>query len=162
MKPKVLWIEDGAANEAAEMAIPVYRSRKYELVIALSATEGMNDIVRSDAPFDAIIVDIRLDSGNDSQWISLHKRAGKEKLYSRLGLVMLCSLLPRLSEETDETDRIKTYSVDDIPQWVTADRFGVLSVERWDELRDHLMAVGFRKADTSTRPLIFRQPRYWV
>src|ERR1051325_6517932 len=122
MKHAVLWVEDGAYAEMAYMSSPLHVSGRYDLVIALSATEGLQQLTRADKQFDAIIVDIRLPPGNDEEFLRLYRQRGESRVASRLGL----SLLNRV---------LKNGASEGVPEWHRrAEKFGVFTVEGRDEL----------------------------
>ena len=118
MKTKFLWIEDNARTDLKHLLAPVYMSGKYDPVIAPTVSEGIYRMRH--AEFPAVIVDIRLLPGNDSDWETLYTKLGSEKGSARLGLHLLYSLFgPR-------PDDVK---IEDMPKWIEPKRFGVLTVE---------------------------------
>lgn len=125
---RVLWIEDGAYSEARKYAPPVRTDPRYSLDIVLTATEGMAAIF--EAQYDVVIVDIRLEPGSDPDWRSEHRRqrAGGEP--ARLGLTLLENLFGEGAQEK--------------PDWVTADRFGVLSIEQETQIKPALDGLGVK------------------
>lgn len=131
MKRNVLWIEDGAHGEMSELAGPFNTRVNYHLVIAVDASEGISYIMQ--AEFDAVIVDIRLPPGDDEAWIDIHNSFGENQNASRLGLLVLRSLLkPRESEVKHKH----------VPPWVRAELFGVLTVENQSEVEGDLRRLG--------------------
>jgi hypothetical protein len=123
----VLWVEDGAFVEFTNLCSPVYTSGKYDLEVAVSATEAIKLI--KEGEFDAVVVDIRIIPGNDNKWISLYNQYQKNKRQARLGLHLLRSLL---------TPEKATVDVGGVPEWLGSSRFGVLTVETEAELRNDL------------------------
>jgi hypothetical protein len=140
MKHKVLWIEDGALGDLPDLAGVVVVEGSYELIIALDATEGIECIMQNE--FEAVIVDIRLPPGDDLQWRQIYNHPNKNKNASRLGLLVLRSLLkPEKSE----------VKIKDIPKWVNADRFGVLTVESQREVQKDLDELDIKIYRQKTR-----------
>jgi hypothetical protein len=89
MKHKVLWIEDGAFTELQYMSSPIYVSGEYDLVIALDATEGYQQLIQKEKKFQTIIVDVRLPPGADEKFINIYGGKGESKIAARLGLALL-------------------------------------------------------------------------
>ena len=118
MKTKFLWIEDNARNDLKYLLGPIYMSGKYDPVVAPTVAEGIYRMKQLE--FAAVIVDIRLLPGNDSDWESLYLKLGNEKGTSRLGLCLLYSLF---------NPRIDDVKIDGKPEWIKPERFGVLTVE---------------------------------
>lgn len=130
MKHKVLWIEDGAFAEMKIMSSPIYVSAKYDLVIAIDATEGLKYLRQSDKQFETIIVDIRLPPGNEQAFLQLFKEKGESRPAARLGLALLKRVL-------------KNGKNDDIPRVHREPRrFGVFTVEGYGELKTDLQELG--------------------
>ena len=115
MRKKVLWVEDSAYDEISFLATPVHLTGEFDLQVALSATDALERLQRTE--YDAIIVDIRIPPGPDKRWIKLYD--GSEK-GSRLGLVLLQIVLgkgvPDWGLELPDAIRDRR-------------RYGVLSVE---------------------------------
>ncbi|TKJ41160.1 hypothetical protein CEE37_05695 [candidate division LCP-89 bacterium B3_LCP] len=133
MKPGVLWIEDGAKARLADFVAAINVKGAYDLGITLNASDGINRILEH--PFEAIVVDIRIPPGKNSDWEDLYSEEGSEKVAARLGLHLLYSLL-------DPTKaRVK---IPKIPPWVTANRFGILTVESKKELEDDLKYLNIK------------------
>jgi len=129
-KKRVLWIEDSAYNENTILAAPVHLTGKYDLSVALSASEGTNALRKT--IFDAVIVDIRIPPGNDKRWIDIYYELGRSNMAARLGLKLLEVLLstpPRWPEQFPDSAHDRS-------------RYGVLSVESGIELKDDLARVG--------------------
>ena len=133
MKPKVLWIEDGALIEASQFVGPVYTSGKYDLTIALDISEGVRQLMNSE--FDAIIVDIRIPPGDDKKWIKFYSQSAFNKIQARLGRLLLYSLLIPSEAKVP---------IENIPQWIEPNKFGVLTVESRDELEADLEKLGIK------------------
>lgn len=118
MKTKFLWIEDNARTDLKYLLGPIYMSGKYDPVVAPTVAEGVYQMKQME--FAAVIVDIRLLPGNDSDWESLYLKLGSEKGTSRLGLCLLYSLFgPRMDD----------LKIEGKPLWIKPERFGVLTVE---------------------------------
>lgn len=126
MKKKILWIEDGAFVELQSLTGPVYASGRYDLVMALNASEGIRQIMKN--TFEAVVVDIRIPPGDDKEWINIYFQAEKNKITARLGLEVLYSLL--------RPDIAKVKLKKPIPAWVSPQRFGLLTVETKKEEKE--------------------------
>jgi hypothetical protein len=118
MKIKFLWIEDNARTDLKYLLGPVYMSGKYDPVVAPTVAEGVYRMNHTE--FAAVIVDIRLLPGNDSDWESLYLKMGNEKGTSRLGLCLLYSLFG---------PRVDDVKIERKPEWIKSELFGVLTVE---------------------------------
>lgn len=118
MKTKFLWIEDNARTDLKYLLGPIYMSGKYDPVVAPTVAEGVFRMKQME--FAAVIVDIRLLPGNDSDWESHYLKLGNEKGTSRLGLCLLYSLFG---------PRIDDLKIESKPEWIRPERFGVLTVE---------------------------------
>lgn len=127
MKQRVLWIEDSALDQNASLAGPVHLSGRYDLTIALTATEGFDALSRSE--FDAVIVDIRIPPGDDRRWVDMYYRSFLSSKAARLGLRLLDTVLTGPNTLWPET----------LPASAREPaHYGVLTVEGIDELRDDL------------------------
>jgi hypothetical protein len=132
---KVLWIEDAASMDLADLSGPVIMCGKYDLDTALDATEAGEKIARSE--YDAVVVDIRIPPGWDQAWVDYYAGRHSNKTAARLGLQLLHSLLaPERAQVRIERNRI--------PSWVTPTKIGILSVETRKELEDDLRVLGVR------------------
>ena len=127
-KHRVLWIEDGARYDLADMAAPVYMDGKYDLIIAEDASSGIDYLLGN--VFDVIIVDIRIPPGGDKKWIKLHQNSSADKISGRLGLELLRTILGHQDAKIILGDRR--------PTWITPNRIGILTVENERELDVHL------------------------
>ncbi|GAB4481893.1 MAG: hypothetical protein Kow00124_30120 [Anaerolineae bacterium] len=91
---KVLWIEDESID-LARQAAAVYSQVIYRMRIAHTATEAVAILdTAKDIQYDAIIVDMRLEPGEDERWQQLSRQRtrhgrrvllGQELTYSLLG-----------------------------------------------------------------------------
>lgn len=130
-KRRVLWIEDSAFNENTMLATPVYLSGKYDLTIALTATDGYDALQRQE--FDAIVVDIRISPGDDQRWVDTYYRSFESLKAARLGLKLLDVVLTGPKEQWREL----------LPATARdPERYGVLTVEGINELRHDLSRLG--------------------
>ena len=145
MKPKILWIEDGAFVDVQNLTGPVYVSGKYDLVVALDASEGFRQLRHTE--FDSIVVDIRISPGDDPKWKDLYTEFGMNKASARLGLHFLYSLLA----PKDENTKVKLRN---IPKWITPNRFGILTVESEMELQDDLRKLNIQVFRQKTAEMI--------
>lgn len=132
MKHKVLWIEDGAFAEMQFMSAPIYVSGKYDLVIALNATEGFQYLVQKEKRFETIIVDIRLPPGDDEEFIRLFNDRAESKAAARLGL----ALLKRVIEDGERFGVPESHR--------EPARFGIFTVEGPNELAEDLKKLGIK------------------
>lgn len=127
----VLWIEDGALFELAHLAGPVYADDRYDLFIASDVTTGLQLLMERE--YEAVIVDIRLPPGEDRVWDELYKKAGSHKSTAGLGLKLLQTILGA------ENAPVKLES---IPSWLSPEKIGVFSVERYVDLQPSLEQLG--------------------
>jgi hypothetical protein len=132
MKHKVLWIEDGALTELPDLIGPVFVDGKYDLTIASTATEGIENIMQTE--FSAVIIDIRLPPGSDKRWINVYSGISSNKAAARLGLLVLRSLL------RPEKSEVKL----NIPSWIRPEVFGVFTVENRSEISEDLDELKIR------------------
>jgi hypothetical protein len=135
MKQKIIWIEDSAFIDVQNLAGPVYVSGKYDIVVALDASEAVRKLIQIE--FDAVVVDIRIPPGDNSRWTELYTRYGENKVTARLGLHILYSLFA----PEDKKAEIK---LENIPKWITHNRFGILTVESERELQDDLKRLNIQ------------------
>lgn len=131
-KHKVLWVEDGAFSELKDMSGLVYVSGKYDLAIALDATDGLRQLMRKDKVFDTVIVDIRIPPGSDEQFFRLYSDRGESKVGARLGLALLKRVLTEGEREGVPAPHREAL------------RFGVFTVEGHDELAEDLQRLGVK------------------
>jgi hypothetical protein len=147
-KTRVLWIEDNAHSDYQHTVGPVLVDGRYDLVIAESASEGIQWI--EDREFEAIIVDLRLPPGEDGRWIRVYNDGGENGRNARLGLEVLHALL----NPGDAKIRLKR-----IPPWVGAGRFAVFTVEPWNEVKNTVEMLNVsvyveKTAETPTRVIL--------
>ncbi len=92
---RILWIEDGANFELAELLAPVYYLGQHVLDIAESASEAVDLLSGTSLhePYDALIVDIRLSPGGHRLWQDLYKKTVRGAVETQLGLLLLYWLL---------------------------------------------------------------------
>jgi hypothetical protein len=144
MKNKVLWVEDGALVHLPELAAPLYRSGKYDLTLALNASEGLEHLLASE--FEAVVVDIRIPPGDQKDWIDIYQAKGNV-VEARLGLELLRALFGSSDAKVSLARR---------PDWLRPDRIAVLTVENWYEVKDELDALGIRFFKQKTTELMQR------
>lgn len=147
MKKKVLWIEDGALADLAELVGPVYKDGQFDLTLALDATEGLRCLLSS--KYDVVIVDIRIPPGDAEDWIRLYQKRelGPE---ARLGLELLKSVLGESTANIHLTQR---------PKWLNPHQIAVFTVESWHEVATDLRQLGIqvfqtKNAESSHRILV--------
>lgn len=138
-KVKVLWVEDGAFAELSQLAVPLYTTGDYNLVIAEDASEGFRQLMGKE--FDAVIMDIRLPPGNDPYFLDLYYKRNKSKVAARLGMAVLKRALSPSAENTRA--------------WIRPERFGVYTVESRREMAEELDALGvkvyYQKTELTSR-----------
>ncbi len=125
-KPRILWVEDSARFELANLLGPIYASNKYELVLAEDATTAARYL--QTVPFDAVIMDIRIPPGRDRQWSQKYERAGSDKASAQLGLALLFWLFHSNGKQP--------------PEWARPEKFAVFSVEEKYEIGPSLEKLG--------------------
>ncbi|MCI0474312.1 MAG: hypothetical protein L0Y76_12085 [Ignavibacteria bacterium] len=133
MKHKVLWVEDGAVTEVDIFTGPVLTSMKYKLEIALDVSAAIKKMRSNE--YAAVIVDIRIPPDEYQDWETFYNQSGSSKSNARLGMQLLFSLLK------PEMTQVK---ITDIPPWISADKFGVFTVESEMEIKNELEKLGVR------------------
>ena len=125
---KVLWIEDDADSDLYHLASPVYIEGNYHLDIASNASEAF--FYLNERRYDIIIVDIRIPPGKNPEWLSRYEHLQRQSNAnsSRLGL----ELLRRIFGENGQGPSLR------VSQNLVADRYGVFTVERFEELQADL------------------------
>ncbi|MCB9265864.1 MAG: hypothetical protein H6558_12625 [Lewinellaceae bacterium] len=125
---KVLWIEDDADSDLYHLASPVYIEGNYHLDIASNASEAF--FYLNERQYDIIIVDIRIPPGKNPEWLSRYEELQRQSNAnsSRLGL----ELLKKIFGENGSKPALK------VTQNLAAARYGVFTVERFEELRSDL------------------------
>jgi len=126
MKPKVLWVEDSARLELANLCGPVFFKGTCDLTLAEDVTTAVNLILAE--RFDAMILDVRLPPGMDLRWRKHYRRTGSNKVNAQLGLKLLYWLLGRDQEIYPAKP----------PGWVRPERIGVFTVETRHEIAPYL------------------------
>ena len=126
MKPKVLWIEDGARYELASLCGPVFYKNTCDLTLAEDVSTAVDHLCADE--WDALIVDIRLPPGVNRTWRRLYREAGSDKVHAQLGLKLLRWLLSGDREVFDEGP----------PEWIRPERVAVFTVESRQEVGQHL------------------------
>src|SRR6185295_1880176 len=114
------WIEDNASSQFEYMATPVMLDGRFDLVIATSASEGM-DSLRKRGPFGIVIVDVRLPAGDDPLWREFAQAHGTDQ-DPCLGLELLRQLFLKDNNHQKFGPPVG---------WAEPDRFGVLTVENY-------------------------------
>ncbi len=87
----VLWIEDESLD-LARQAAAVFSQVIYRMRIARTATEAVK-LLSNDLLYDAIIVDMRLEPGDDDHWRQLSQRRTRGGQRILLGQQLIYSLL---------------------------------------------------------------------
>jgi hypothetical protein len=130
MKPKVLWVEDGARYELASLCGPVFYKGTCDLTLAEDVSTAVDHLTAEQ--WDAVIVDVRLPPGVNESWRRLYRRAGADKVHAQLGLKLIEWLVRGEAAIHPEPP----------PAWVRPDRIAVFTVESWREVGDHLKPLG--------------------
>jgi hypothetical protein len=130
MKPKVLWIEDGARFELASLCGPVFYKGLCDLTLAEDVSTAVDHLEANE--WNAVIVDIRLPPGSSPHWRRLYRRTGSDKVHAQLGLKLVEWLVRGDSEICPDAP----------PIWIRPQRIGVFTVESWREVGDHLKSLG--------------------
>jgi CheY-like chemotaxis protein len=128
-KIRVLWIDDGAITELAELTGPVYAAGEYDLVVVTNVSDAIDQILSRE--FDVIIVDIRLPPGENKEWRHLYSGEGQSRTQARLGLELLAACLGR-------SQKIR---IDPLPSWIKPHLFAVFTVEEKTAVQSELSAV---------------------
>jgi len=130
IRPRALWIEDGARSELSHLSGPVLYDGRIELVLAEDLTTAVDYILEEE--FDSLIVDVRLPPGDDPYWKKLHREAGRDKVHAELGLQLLRWLL----------NGNGAGALPQAPAWVSPKRIAVFSVESKHEILSSLDELG--------------------
>jgi hypothetical protein len=130
---KVLWIEDDADNDLYNLTSPVYIDGRYQLDIAINASEAYYYL--NSRVYEIVIVDIRIPPGMDPDWREKHEQLGQrnEANASRLGLELLRAVF---SQGTSRPA---------IPENLAPERYGVFTVEGYEELKHDLHQLGLAR-----------------
>lgn len=126
IKPRVLWIEDSARFELKNLVGPLFFSGKYDFSLAEDVTTAMQLLRVKE--YDAVIVDIRLPPGIDTNWQKHYRQSNADKVHAQLGLKLLRWLLAK--------DR--NIHPDDPPAWIAPHKVAVFTVESPQEISSHL------------------------
>lgn len=139
MKIRFLWIEDNARTDLKHLLAPIYMTGEFDPVIAPTVAEGVYQLEHSQ--FAAVIVDIRLLPGNNSDWESLYSKLGRERGTARLGLYLLYSIFDPRPDDVKLTELRAKMKNEEF--WIKPSRFGVLSVEDFNgDLGEALRSFG--------------------
>ncbi|NOU16975.1 MAG: response regulator [Bacteroidales bacterium] len=137
MKKKVLWIEDQAELDLAALAGPVYTSGEYFLDVAGDASDAWEKIKKNE--YDVIIVDIRIPPGDAEAFHKYFIVKGHNKNDARLGIQLLYLLLcPEKNSEKDIFNR----KLENIPSWLSKEKFGILTVETEADVEKDRVILG--------------------
>lgn len=132
MKPRVLWIEDGARYELASLCGPVFYKGTCDLTLAEDVSMAVDHLMADS--WDALIVDIRLPPGVNEQWRRLYRDAGSDKVHAQLGLKLLRWLVGGDQSVLPEGP----------PEWIRPGRIGVFTVESRREIGGYLDELGIQ------------------
>lgn len=128
---KVLWVDDGALLDLAELAAPVFIAGEYDLVVALNVSDAIEYMLKRE--YSAVVVDVRLPPGHDPQWVELYKRKGNDQNQARLGLALLAACFGLPGAPVRPPHR---------PGWLTPQHCAIFTVERQKEIQDDLRRLG--------------------
>jgi len=140
-KKRILWIEDEVRRDVTEYAVPVFMDGRYDLIIAENASEGVASLLHDKSAsnkFAAVIVDIRLQPGDDPIWVKQFQDSGHTAISARLGLKILQDLV---GEKTPVDRRLRELQI-------KKEQVGVFTIETEGELRT---------AQNPLSPLAYRQ-----
>jgi len=132
VKP-VLWIEDLARVEYREMFAAVFRDGRYNLSVAVDASEAIQRVLKH--TYDAVIIDIRLPPGDDEEWMRLYDKSGASEEAAKLGKHLVQSILGVQGAKV-------ALPADEIPGWIDSTKLGFLTVEPWDDLKADFEPLG--------------------
>jgi len=162
MSPKkILWIEDNAETELAELLGPVYHQGGYLLELAPDATVAVRTLIQN-KKYDGVIVDIRLPPGHDPLWQKLYNQTVRGTVETQLGLLLLYWMLnvsplkeikTNTSNNSPSDQRILKKMQQKInqiksrftaPAWLGPEQVAIFSIERDTQLkqRGHLERLG--------------------
>lgn len=131
---RVLWVEDGAAGEFANIGGPLHTEPAVSLAIAFNASDAVHRLLSSE--FDVVIVDVRLPPGEDWRWIALYDERGREAAQAQLGIELVRSAMAHAEARIVLKRR---------PSWLSATRFALLTVEHREEMRALVGPLGVTK-----------------
>ena len=138
-KRRILWVEDSARFELANVLGPIYASHVYDITLAENASAAADYLRRWQ--FDAIIVDVRLPPGPHSYWRAIFTQYDSDRTNAKLGLALLEWLLGG-DDGAGKSPRNGSRRPPR-PTWnVTPEHIGVFSVESRHEIGDQLDALG--------------------
>lgn len=141
MLSKVLWIEDSAKLELANLAGPIFFEGTCDLTLAEDVTTASRLLLAK--RYDAVVVDVRLPPGHDARWRTQYQMAGASKITAQLGLKLLAWLL--------RSDR-SIYEVDP-PEWISPQCVAVFTVETRREIHATLDELGISQFQEKTANL---------
>lgn len=130
MLSKVLWIEDSARLELANLTGPIYFGGTCDLTLAEDVTTASRLLLAK--RYDAVVVDVRLPPGHDERWRSQYQMAGASKITAQLGLKLLAWLL-RSDKSIFEVEP---------PDWISPQYIAVFTVETRHEIHETLDELG--------------------
>src|SRR5690349_7060109 len=99
-KIKVLWIEDNARTDLNHFVPPVFMDGGYDLDIVQDASSAISNVKQIE--YQALIIDIRIMSGEDEAWNTLWSKNGGTKISARLGRQLLYTLLKHPDAEVKD------------------------------------------------------------
>jgi hypothetical protein len=135
MKSNILWIEDSAFVDLRRLAGPVCANSEFNLDVCLNAADAMDTLMKK--KYSAVIVDIRIPPGNNQHWIDYFNERGSNIKAARLGIQLLYAFL--------DTPDPKLH-LGNLPKqdWIMGDRFGIYTVESYNELVIDLINLKIR------------------
>lgn len=116
---RILWIEDDAEYNLDFLAAPLIIRPQYNLTLGVTIAEAIH-LLKSQK-YDAVIFDLRLPLGHQSDWMQLNEDLIKSARPARLGLHLLLNLLGCPDPD---------YSVQSVPvQKISMQQIGIMSVD---------------------------------
>lgn len=136
-KPRILWVEDSAKFELANLLGPIYASNKYQLTLAEDATTAARYLLS--VQFDVVIMDVRIPPGRDKHWSQKYENAGADKAAAQLGLELLSWLFfKRANGHKNGNGNGRPQA----PEWIRPEQIAVFSVESESEIGEILRRLG--------------------
>lgn len=135
MRFKILWIEDNAEADLFHLLAPVNVDGRFDVDIAVNATEGYTYLSR--LVYDVIIVDTRIPPGDEPYWRACAERIQHqlENPILRLGLEMLSAIflhasaisnnLPDIRPENKDMDKYSIFSIDPKAELIKEEKNGL-------------------------------------
>ena len=127
----ILWVEDQVQPDLPDLFARAVVAG-HRVTVVPDATSALTALQNS---FDVVIVDIRIDPGDDPAWASYYyDQCTGDKTVARLGIQLLRSIWVKNPDvPIDDCKR---------PQWIKPEMVGILTVEGLDLCQDDLDELG--------------------